>query len=172
MAPEAIWGKWQMQSQFSQVFVGKIHCWAEATGNWKGKIWSRSFRFLVSIPEYLTEECDRGFSRSNVAGMHFCALFFLKTVVRENRIPFELSAAPFYGKENIEELKRRAKNVRTGKSVLTEHGLIGVDKWENYGFFSRLWVLKYPVLRIKFPKMLQNDSFGKNIKLVIWLNYI
>ena len=53
---------------------------------------------------------------------------FLKTVVRENRIPFELSADPFYGKENIEELKRRAENVRTGKSVLTEHELIGVDK--------------------------------------------
>ena len=42
---------------------------------------------------------------------------FLKTVVRENRVPFELSADPFYGKENTEELKRRAENVRTGKSV-------------------------------------------------------
>lgn len=53
---------------------------------------------------------------------------FLKTVVRENRIPFELSADPFYGKANLEELKRRAENVRTGKSVLTEHELIGVDE--------------------------------------------
>lgn len=53
---------------------------------------------------------------------------FLKTVVRENRIPFELSADPFYGKANMEELKRRAENVRTGKSVLTEHELIGVDE--------------------------------------------
>ena len=32
---------------------------------------------------------------------------FLKTVVRENRIPFELSADPFYSKENMEELERR-----------------------------------------------------------------
>ena len=53
---------------------------------------------------------------------------FLKTVVRENRIPFELSVDPFYGKENMEELKRRAENVRTGKSVLTEHEPIGADK--------------------------------------------
>ena len=53
---------------------------------------------------------------------------FLKTVVRENRIPFELSVDPFYGKENMEELKRRAENVRTGKRVLTEHEPIGADK--------------------------------------------
>ena len=58
----------------------------------------------------------------------FSIKVFLKTVVRENRIPFEQSADPFYGKENMEELKRRAENVRIGKSVLTEHELFGVDK--------------------------------------------
>lgn len=51
---------------------------------------------------------------------------FLKTVVRENRIPFELSADPFYSKENMEELERRAADVRSGKSVLKEHELIEV----------------------------------------------
>ena len=30
---------------------------------------------------------------------------FLKAVVRENRIPFELTADPFYSKENMDELK-------------------------------------------------------------------
>lgn len=52
---------------------------------------------------------------------------FLKTVVRENRIPFELSADPFYSKENMAELERRAADVRSGKSVLKEHELIEVD---------------------------------------------
>ena len=52
---------------------------------------------------------------------------FLKTVVRENRIPFELSADPFYSKENIEELERRIASVRTGKSTLKEHELGEVD---------------------------------------------
>jgi DNA-damage-inducible protein J len=52
---------------------------------------------------------------------------FLKTVVRENRIPFELSADPFYSKENIEELERRIASVRTGKSTLKEHELREVD---------------------------------------------
>lgn len=58
---------------------------------------------------------------------------FLKTVVRENRIPFELSADPvynkdpFYSKENIAELERRIASVRSGKSTLKEHDLIEVD---------------------------------------------
>lgn len=52
---------------------------------------------------------------------------FLKTVIRENRIPFELSADPFYSKTNIDELERRVSNLRTGKSTLKEHELIEVD---------------------------------------------
>lgn len=52
---------------------------------------------------------------------------FLKTVIRENRIPFELSADPFYSKANIDELEKRVSNLRTGKSTLKEHELIKVD---------------------------------------------
>lgn len=52
---------------------------------------------------------------------------FLKTVVRENRIPFELSADPFHSKENITELERRISDIRSGKSSLKEHELIEVD---------------------------------------------
>lgn len=52
---------------------------------------------------------------------------FLKTVVRENRIPFELSADPFYNRENIAELERRVAAIHSGKSILKEHELIGVD---------------------------------------------
>lgn len=52
---------------------------------------------------------------------------FLKKVARENRIPFELSADPFYSQENMEELERRVANVRAGKSTLKEHELIEVQ---------------------------------------------
>ena len=52
---------------------------------------------------------------------------FLKTIVRENRIPFELAADPFYSKANIAELERRISDVKEGKSVLKEHELIEVD---------------------------------------------
>lgn len=53
---------------------------------------------------------------------------FLKTVIRENRIPFELSADPFYGKENMAELERRVADIRSGKSTLKEHELIEADE--------------------------------------------
>lgn len=53
---------------------------------------------------------------------------FLKTVVRENRIPFELSADPFYSKENIATLEKRVADIRSGKSTLKEHELIEVDE--------------------------------------------
>ena len=53
---------------------------------------------------------------------------FLKTVVRENRIPFELSADPFYSKENMAELEKRVADIRSGKSILKEHELIEVDE--------------------------------------------
>ena len=52
---------------------------------------------------------------------------FLKTVVRENRIPFELSADPFYSKENMKELERRVHAVHSGESTLKEHELIEED---------------------------------------------
>lgn len=49
---------------------------------------------------------------------------FLKTVVRENRIPFELSADPFYSRDNMAELERRMESIRSGESTLKEHELI------------------------------------------------
>ena len=52
---------------------------------------------------------------------------FLKKVARENRIPFELSADPFYSRENMAELERRINSVRSCESTLKEHELIQVD---------------------------------------------
>lgn len=52
---------------------------------------------------------------------------FLKAVARENRIPFELAADPFYNRENIAELERRVADIQSGKSILKEHELIEVD---------------------------------------------
>ena len=42
-------------------------------------------------------------------------------------IGMSMSADPFYSKENMDELERRVANIRTGKSVLKEHDLIGVE---------------------------------------------
>ncbi|RRD96492.1 type II toxin-antitoxin system RelB/DinJ family antitoxin [Clostridiales bacterium COT073_COT-073] len=52
---------------------------------------------------------------------------FLKRVAREGKIPFELSADPFYSERNITRLKRAIANVESGQSTLKEHNLIEVD---------------------------------------------
>jgi DNA-damage-inducible protein J len=60
-----------------------------------------------------------------VVAVSFC--IFAKTVVRQQRIPFEINADPFYSQENIAELERRVANINAGISKFTEHELIEVD---------------------------------------------
>ena len=52
---------------------------------------------------------------------------FLVKVGRERRIPFEISADPFYNAENITELERRVQSIKNGAATLKEHELIEVD---------------------------------------------
>lgn len=59
-------------------------------------------------------------------GLSLSAAFniFAVKVGNERRIPFEVSADPFYSKENIKALEERAANIESGKSTLKEHDLI------------------------------------------------
>lgn len=52
---------------------------------------------------------------------------FLVKVGRERRIPFEITADPFYSASNIAELERRVQSINNGTSSLVEHELIEVD---------------------------------------------
>lgn len=52
---------------------------------------------------------------------------FLVKVGREKRIPFEITADPFYNSENIAELERRIASIENGTSTLKEHELLEVD---------------------------------------------
>ncbi|MDD3212782.1 MAG: type II toxin-antitoxin system RelB/DinJ family antitoxin [Eubacteriales bacterium] len=45
---------------------------------------------------------------------------FVKAVVREGRIPFEIKADPFYSRRNVERLNRAAKDMDKGVRV-AEH---------------------------------------------------
>ena len=47
---------------------------------------------------------------------------FAKTVTREKRIPFEVTADPFYSDSNLAHLQRGIKALNEGKGV--EHDLI------------------------------------------------
>ena len=53
---------------------------------------------------------------------------FLKKVAREKRIPFELSADPFYSESNIKYLEEIVNDIKSGKAHFTEHNLIEVDE--------------------------------------------
>lgn len=49
---------------------------------------------------------------------------FAKKVSRERRIPFEISADPFYSESNINYLEKIMRDINEGKANFTEHELI------------------------------------------------
>jgi len=49
---------------------------------------------------------------------------YLKKIGSERRIPFEITADPFYSVQNMERLNQSIKNVKEGKTTLKEHELI------------------------------------------------
>ena len=80
----------------------------------------------LRVDDELKRNAERAFDDIGLS-MSTAINIFLKTVVRENRIPFELSGDPFYSRQNMAELERRIDGIKTGKSVLKEHDLIEVD---------------------------------------------
>lgn len=80
----------------------------------------------LRVDDNLKSSAERTFNDIGLS-MSTAINIFLKTVVRENRIPFELSADPFYSKENMEELEGRVASIRSGKSTLKEHELVKAD---------------------------------------------
>ena len=53
---------------------------------------------------------------------------YLTKLVNERRIPFEITADPFYSDENMAELERRVTEIKNGIAVLKEHELIEDDE--------------------------------------------
>lgn len=49
---------------------------------------------------------------------------YLKKIARENKIPFELTADPFYSKENMDYLEKKYSDYKNGKLKLIERDLI------------------------------------------------
>lgn len=58
-------------------------------------------------------------------GMSMTTAFtiFATKVSRERRIPFEISADPFYSESNMNHLQRVIADIDSGKAVLQEHEL-------------------------------------------------
>ncbi len=62
-------------------------------------------------------------------GISITAAFkmFTKKVIREKRIPFDVSIDPFYSESNMRHLSKIVSEVDSGTAVLTEHELIEAD---------------------------------------------
>ena len=61
---------------------------------------------------------DMGLTMSSAITM------FLDKVSREKRIPFEITADPFYSESNIRYLEKIAADIKNGKATFSEHALI------------------------------------------------
>ena len=65
----------------------------------------------------------------NETGMNLSVAInmFIKTVLREHRLPFEIKTDPFYSKNNIKYLEKIVEDINSGKAKLEEHELIEED---------------------------------------------
>ena len=59
-------------------------------------------------------------------GMSMTTAFtiFAKKVTKERRIPFEISADPFYSESNMKHLEAVVANIDAGRANLVEHDLL------------------------------------------------
>ena len=78
-----------------------------------------NFKLDADVKKSMEQACaDMGLS------MSAAFTIFAKKVGRERRIPFEISADPFYSENNIRYLEGIAKDVKEGKAHFAEHELI------------------------------------------------
>lgn len=77
----------------------------------------------LRVDDDIKKSAERTFDSIGIS-MSSAINIFLKAVVRENKIPFELTADPFYSDTNMRELERRINAVKSGKEELQFHELI------------------------------------------------
>ncbi len=78
----------------------------------------------IRMDEQLKKDFDK-FCEDIGMTMTTAICVFAKKAVREQKIPFEITADdPFYSKVNMEYLEKVIKKIDSGKSKLKEHKLI------------------------------------------------
>ena len=53
---------------------------------------------------------------------------FIKSVLREHKLPFEIKTDPFYSESNIKYLEKIVSDIKEGRAKFEEHELIEVDE--------------------------------------------
>lgn len=78
-----------------------------------------NFKLDSDVKKSMEQACaDMGLSMSAAFTV------FAKKVGRERRIPFEISADPFYSESNIRYLEQKMADYKAGKLHFAEHDLI------------------------------------------------
>ena len=78
----------------------------------------------IRMDEELKKQFDKFCSDVGIT-MTSAICIFAKKVVKEQKIPFEITADPFYSNANIKRLEKAKKDVEDGK--ITIHDLIEVE---------------------------------------------
>jgi len=78
-----------------------------------------NFKLDADIKKSMEEACSE-------MGISMSAAFkiFAKKVGRERRIPFEITADPFYSESNIRYLEEKMEEYKAGKLKFAEHELL------------------------------------------------
>lgn len=78
-----------------------------------------NFRLDEDIKKNMEQVCKE-------IGMSMTTAFtiFATKVSRERRIPFELTADPFYSESNMEYLRQISRDIANGRAHFAEHELI------------------------------------------------
>lgn len=75
------------------------------------------------IDEQLKINADNTLSAMGLS-MSAAITLFLTKVVSERRIPFEISADPFFSESNIKYLEKKMQKFKSGQLPMIEHELI------------------------------------------------
>lgn len=78
----------------------------------------------VRVDDSVKRGAEQTFNEIGIS-MNAAITVFLKACAREKRIPFELTADPFYSPSNLAHIQRGIDALNAGKGV--EHELIEVD---------------------------------------------
>ena len=89
------------------------------------------------VDDDIKKKAERTFDDIGIS-MSTAINIYLKAVVRENRIPFELSADPFYSDANMSRLRESIRQVRDGEKKLTEHEIENNIYWFEEEFSANI----------------------------------
>ena len=99
----------------------RVFIWYNKLQDMKGDVFMAQISFRVDDDVKMSAEQTLdtiGLSMSSVLNV------FLKTIAREKRIPFELTADPFYSASNMRYLEQKMEDYKSCKLKFAAHDLI------------------------------------------------